>query len=218
LDALLEHYLPIAFPVFFVTLWLVVTNVLALLAGWFPLAMQYPDRSETALLTLKRQSGSMGLGVGFNNILNLAACPTGLRVGMNRVFGPFSRPFFVPWDAIHVTRQNSWLGARARIEFGFPAVGRLTAPADVADRLARASNGRWPEPGPFELETPRQSLVAALRLWATMTVIAAAFFLLVPRLLANAASSWPPIAVAVGFPAVMFGIAAAFEYSRRRSS
>ena len=66
----------------------------------------YPDQSDEPILRLRGQSGTMGLGVGMNGVLILSVCPTGLRVGMMRVFGPFCRDFFVPWESIAVVRED----------------------------------------------------------------------------------------------------------------
>jgi hypothetical protein len=87
------------FLLFFATLWFAVTTLLGVMSNWFVLAQRYPDRKEEALLTLRGQSGSMGLGVRMNHILKISVCPSGLRIGMSRVFGPFCRDFFVPWEA-----------------------------------------------------------------------------------------------------------------------
>ena len=56
--------LPYVFLISFALLWLAVTTVLGVLSGWFSLMRKYPDRPENPLYQLKRQSGSMGLGVG----------------------------------------------------------------------------------------------------------------------------------------------------------
>jgi nitrate/nitrite transporter NarK len=75
---------------FFVVVWLTVTTVLALLSGWFRLMAAYPDQSIEPILRLRGQSGTMG-GVSMRSVLTLSVCPTGLRVGMMRLFGLFCR-------------------------------------------------------------------------------------------------------------------------------
>jgi hypothetical protein len=62
------------FPLFFIGLWLLISTVLAVLSRWFSLMTRYPNRPETPLLKLGRQSGSMGMRVGLNGILTLSAC------------------------------------------------------------------------------------------------------------------------------------------------
>ena len=138
---------PVYFALFFVLVWLAVTTILGFISGWFVLMKSYPDRPEKPLRTFARQSGYMGL-VSMRSILNLSVCPSGLRLGMMRIFGVFCRDFFVPWNVISVTRKDRVLWKEAKISFGQPAIGTLTIPAEVADRLARAAGGIWPELGP----------------------------------------------------------------------
>ena len=105
--------------------WLAVTTLLSLLSGWFQLMAKFPNRSDEPILRLRWQSGSMR-GVNMNRILRLSACPTGLRVGMLPLFGPFCRDFFVPWESIVVTRATMFFFPVAKLQFGKPAVGTLT--------------------------------------------------------------------------------------------
>jgi hypothetical protein len=135
------------FPLFFAALWLGVTWLIGLLAGWYGLMERYPDRHEKPALLLRGQSGYMGpLKSRFGGILRFGVCASGLRVGMFRAFGPLSRDFLVPWRDIRVTRKDGWLGVKlAELTFGNPANGTLTITADVADRLAKAAGRDWPE-------------------------------------------------------------------------
>jgi hypothetical protein len=133
----------ITLPIVFVGLWLFVTGLLGLVSGWFALAKRYPDRPEAAILRMAYLSGYMR-GVRLNGALKLSPCPSGLRVGMMRLLGPFSRDFLVPWDDIAVVRRDAWLaGSQAELHFG--SSGRLTIPAFIADKLAASVPGRWPE-------------------------------------------------------------------------
>jgi hypothetical protein len=141
LNSLIEQNVAVFFPLFFVSLWLAVTTVLAVLSGWFRLMARFPNQTVEPLLRIRGQSGSMGLGVSMRGILALSVCPSGLRVGIMRVFGPFCRDFLVPWEAIRVTRKNVLFWPVAKLQFGYPAIGSLTIPARVANRLARAAMG-----------------------------------------------------------------------------
>ena len=49
-----------------------------------------------------------------------------------------------------------------------------------------------------------------------MTALAAAFFIIAPRLATPNAAARPPIAVAILFPAIVFGIGAVVQYFRRQ--
>ncbi len=212
-----QQYLLATFPLFFVTLWLAVTTILAVLSGWYRLAARFPDQTaELPLLQFRGQSGSMGLGVNMRGVLRLGICPSGLRVGIMRIFGPFSRDFFVAWNDIAVTRKRVLFWPVARLQFGSPAIGSLTIEAHVADRLARAAGARWPEVGSFPAEQHRHTLRRLLIEWAAVTAFAALFFTLVPLIMAPA-NGRPPIVVAILFPAIVFGVVAIVRYVRERS-
>ena len=111
--------------------------------------------------------------MGMSGILTLSVCPSGLRVGMMRVFGPFCRDFFVPWESIAVVRKTVLFWPTAKLQFGNPMVGRLSISAHVANRLARAAMGRWPETGPFPEETRGDTFRRLLAQWAVGTCVVA---------------------------------------------
>src|SRR5271169_3724487 len=207
----IEQNPTIFFPLFFVALWLTVTTILALLSGWFRLMEVYPDQSDEPILRLRGQSGTMGLGVGMNGVLTLSVCPTGLRVGMMRVFGPFCRDFFVPWESIAIVRKTILFFPIAKLRFGNPVVGTLSISAHVAARIARAAMGRWPEVGPFPEEKRGDTFRRLLVQWAAMTSFAALFFTLAPLAVAPAGAR-PPILVAILFPAIVFGVASILRF------
>ncbi len=202
--------LPFAFPL----MWLAITGFLGFSSGWYDLMRKYPNREESPLLRLRGQSGMMGGGVSLGGVLALSACPSGLRVGILRVFGLFSRDFFVPWEEIQVQRTTRLFRDWAELRFGNPAVGTLRIPARVANRLALASPGHWPEAGPFIEETRRQVGMKVLKEWAVATACAALFFIVVPRV-ASRHGPYPPIPLMILFPGTVFGVRAAFSYFSR---
>ena len=165
------------------------------------------------MLTLKNQSGALGF-VSMRSILNLSVCPSGLRIGMMRVFGPFCSEFFVPWEMISVSRRDWFFWRTAVLNLAPDSNWRLSLPSEVADRLARAASSRWPEPGPFPEESASDARARILKQWVAMTGIAAAFFLIVPRIMAPGSAA-PPAVVAILFPAIVFGVVCFVRYVRR---
>ena len=212
-----EQHFPLYFPIFFALLWFAITVLLGFISGWYLLMRRFPDRPEAPLRTYKNQSGSIGQ-VSARSLLTLSVCPGGLRVGMMRIFGPFSKDFFVPWNEISVIRKDRFLWKVAQISFGNPPVGSLTLMADLADRLARAAGTPWPEPGPFPEETDTQASSRIFKHWVAMTGIAATFFIVAPRLGTPQDAPKPPILVAILFPAIVFGVVALVKYARRPRS
>jgi hypothetical protein len=189
---------------FFVVVWLGVTTILSLLSGWFRLMAAYPDQSIEPVLRLRAQSGAMG-GVSMRSVLTLSVCPTGLRVGIMRLFGPFCRDFLVPWESIAVVRKKTLFGPVTELQFGKPVIGRLRIQTQAADRIAGAAAGCWPEPGPLPEQKPEDRIRSLLAGWAVMTSLAALFFIFVPRVV-GPSDAGPPIAVAILFPAIVFGV------------
>lgn len=137
------EYPVLLFPLAFAAIWVGVTWLLARMSGWHALMERFPDKNETALGDLRWQTGAMGVGVNYKNILRLSACPSGLRVGALKFFAPFSRPFFVPWEKIKV-RRTKWFWADIA-EMTFGDEGKLAIAASVADQLKAAAGKRWPE-------------------------------------------------------------------------
>jgi len=126
------------FPVFFVLFWVLVTSLLGLFSGWFQLQQQFPSNDDAPLLRLGGRSGTMS-GVNFSGILTLAACRSGLRVGLWRIFGPFQRPFQVPWDQVEAEPVTRFLMPMIRLHFGRPATRKLTISVRTWERLKAAS-------------------------------------------------------------------------------
>jgi hypothetical protein len=201
-------------PVAFIGMWFFVTTTLGLFSRWYALMREFPDRDEAESIRLKGQSGTMS-GVSMRGILNISVCPSGLRIGILRIFGPFCRNFFVPWDQIHVERKTRLWGNTAKLQFGSPLVGWLRLSSNTADYLARSSLGKWPEAGSFPLDKKSNVLKTALIQWAIGTSAASLFFILVPRIVAPNAADYPPIAVAILFPAIVLGIASVVRYFGR---
>jgi hypothetical protein len=216
---------PLWFPIAFVTFWMGITIFLGYLSDWYVLMRAFPDQpAEPASYTLSGQWGEMGRGVNMKGILKLAVCASGIRVAVPRLFGPFSRPFLIPWGDLRVVREKRWYGDIAHLEAGTPKLGRITVLDEVATLLADASGERWPEgdrlrPGASRV-TRAQIARGVARRWVLMTALASAFFILVPRIAFHAISparppAYPPLAAAVLFPAIVLGIACLFDYLSR---
>jgi hypothetical protein len=203
---------PIFIPFSFVLIWLAITASLGLFSGWYSLARKYPDQDETPLLQLKWQSGFMGPGANMRGLLRLGVWEHGLRIGIMRIFGPFCRDFFLPWDEIEVARKQLFFMRAAELRFGSPPSGRLTIGGEVADRLARAARGHWPEQGPLPENSDSEAWLKDVKYWLAATAFAAAFFVITPRLLGFPSAALPPISLAIGFPAVVFGIVGIVRY------
>ena len=208
------HVRWIAFPLFFLALWLAITTLLTLLSGWYGLMRRYPDAPAASPVGgLRLQSGSMR-GVGMRNLLDLTVCEQGLRVAMLRVFSPFGRPFFVPWNDIVVSRRRSVVWPRVVLRLGDRHT--LTLAADTADCLARAAGPLWPETEPVPTRSRGDVARRLATEWVFSTAGAAAFFTFVTFLAMPAQARLPMIPIDVLFPAVLLGVGALMQFWLQR--
>lgn len=205
-----EQYTPYWFPIFFVLLWLLITTVLGFLSGWYRLMQQYPNCEEKALLQINHQSGFVGW-VGMRGILNIGVCSSGVRISIMKIFGPFCRDFFVPWNEISVKRKDYFFWQTVTFQFGKPSVGKLSIDTHIADKIARVSLANWLEDDSLPEETKQQAFLSIIKEWMAMTFFAALCFTIMTRI-ALPNTALPSIAMTVFFPAVVFGIINIFRY------
>ena len=137
------------FPVIFIGGWLGITTLLAVLSGWFGLMKKYPNRQQAVCIRkFSGVSAGMGIGVNNNRIMIIEICREGMRVGVSRIFAPFVRPFFVPWEKIEVQRRKL-LGILPSVEviFEHSKFYRMTFRPTDANAFWRAAADLWPEKG-----------------------------------------------------------------------
>ena len=207
------------FPFAFVALWLFITTMLGTLSGWFTLQSQFPRGDEAPLVTFRRLSGSMGLGVNLNGILTLSACPSGLRIGIWRIFGPFQRPFLVPWAEISPESKTRFFMPMARLGLGAPEIGKLTIDAGIWQKLSvHAPAGRRTTAAPLPFVTNQQLARGLALQWAVISAIPVSFFAFF-AFVSQLPPGPPPAlsAVFVSFPVIAIGIAQRLRYTRQRS-
>jgi hypothetical protein len=195
--------------------WLAATAILGRVSGWYELAARYPDRREFNLLMFDTQSGIMGPGVVINGILTLNACPSGLRVRIWRLLGPFSRPFFVPWTDIRVESRTHLFLKMARLGFGQPEVGVLSIEAGMWARLAEAAELAADDPR----RLPRVSLLEVARSyllqWLVITAGAASFLYAALRTLGGDSGSASHLSSCIYFSGGVFGAFQIVRYLRK---
>ncbi|HEX4694513.1 hypothetical protein [Sphingomonas sp.] len=207
MDPVTAKWFAIVFPACFVAFWLLIVTMLGFISGWFTLQRRYPRGPGGPIRTFRMKSGSMGrfgLGrVSMNGILNLAPTHNGLRVGVFRLFGPFQRPFEVPWNEIQVERRTRFLVPGARLTFGIDE-GNLTLAVGLWNRIVDSAPERERPRLSVEPVAAQALAAALLGAWIAISALVGTFIAVTSR--AGTHPSPVPLAICYGVPAFVVGI------------
>jgi len=196
------------FPIGLLILWLPITALLGWLTGWFGLMRRYPDNKDQALVSPRLLSGTIG-GI---QVLNLGACPSGLRVAMTRLFGPFLRPFLVPWCEVSAAPSSFLFLPMIKLTFGTSDRPALWIYARTWDQLLERAPAAAPHPQSLPQFTNQDLLKGLAVQWMIMTALPASFFYFSPS---------PPdlsVGACIGVPALLVGCAQIIRYRALRRS
>lgn len=194
------------FPVAFVLFWIAITALLGVFSGWFKLQARFPSDDETPLLRLRMQSGRM-YSVNLNSILTLDACTSGLRVSLWRIFGPFQRPFQIPWSQIEAQPVTRFFEPKVRLNLGRPEAGRLTIDLRTWERLSAASQGTT---APIGIATMKRLERGFLFQWLASTLFVGGMFTAIQ--VSEGRSDPGSLVTCFAFPAVAFGVLLFIRY------
>ena len=209
------NWFPYAFPFLFGGMWLFIMTMLGFMSGWFNLQQWYSDDgSEEPLLKLRGQSGTMGIGVAFNGCLKLRAYPSGLGIGIWRIFGPFQKPLRIPWSEIQAQPSSSFFVPMVKLHLGKPENGTLKISTRSWSRLVNAVPEVAAKTTMSMRDVPpvQTSKVAGAMFiqWLAITGLFGVLFYFTSRSQQNG----PPIAVCFAFPAVIFGMGQLIRFAR----
>ncbi len=204
--------LPFIIPGGVIALWLLVTSIIGIAAGWFRLRRAYPSDDLPTAVVLRGQSAEMGAGARFTGVLTLAGGRDGISVSVARLLGPFQRPILIPWRDITAERRKLMIGGKAvRLSIGKPEIGTITIHDQAWDQLTRHS----PVPTPAHALPSVVDRVSINRLVRTGLILAGAAgtaFYAIPRLLTQ---EGPPLIAAFLLPAIAIGGWMTLHYLRR---
>lgn len=127
----------VAWPVFFVTFFWAVLQLLARVGGWRALSKRFPGppRGETKLAFGTASFGPLLLPVNYNLPVRVSAGDEGVGLALPAPFHIGSPPLFIPWSEIGECRTWKMLGDRFRFTTREPTV-KITV-RGAAARLLR---------------------------------------------------------------------------------
>jgi hypothetical protein len=133
------------FPIYFLTLWLMVAAVISVLGGWHGLAKTFRARHPFSGPSWGGQSGKMRLLANYNNCLRIGASPDGFYLTTFILFRFMHPPLLVPWSEIKIRRTEAWpFGESATLTLGHEQAIPFRIRGKLADRLRSAAGSSWP--------------------------------------------------------------------------
>lgn len=188
-----------------VPMWFASVALLGIVSGWRALVRKYPNRPEKALLQLDGQSGAMGVGIQLKRILSFSVCPSGLRVGVQRLPGVFLQGFFVPWNEIKLGKRRTLSSFLITFAFGNPTVGSIHISQQLFNDLVCGSLGQWPDLPELPKESILDILAYEFRFWIIWTCVTVTFLIIAPRLISYGGPQ-PSVLEGIVIPTITLGV------------
>jgi len=134
----------VIFPVYFLTLWLLVSAIISYIGGWTTLAKRFRLKQPFAGTRFAWQSGQMRWLTGYGSCLTLGVCPEGLYLATMPLFRFRHPSLLIPWTEVAIVRRRILFFQFVRFGLGRELDIPLYVRESLADRLRRAVGDRWP--------------------------------------------------------------------------
>jgi hypothetical protein len=132
------------FPVYFVTLWLLVGAIISFVGGWFSLSKLYRTRVPFNGAKWGGQSGQMRWLANYNNVLTLGVSQQGLYLASMFLFRFMHPPLLIPWSEIKVRRKKGWVFEYVIFTLGHELAIPLRIRGKLAAKLRESAGHCWP--------------------------------------------------------------------------
>jgi len=134
----------VIFPIYFLSLWLLVSATISLVGGWFSLAKVYRTPVEFDGAKWGMQSGQMRWLVNYNNVLTIGVSPQGLYLASMLLLRFMHPPLLVPWSEIKVQRKKGWVFEYVIFTMGHELAIPLRIRGKLAAKLRDSAGNSWP--------------------------------------------------------------------------
>jgi hypothetical protein len=136
-------YFAIIFPLYFLTLWIGISYLIAKMGGWRALAARFRTSGEFSGATWSFQGAAMRLGTRYNGCLTVGANNQGLFIRPFVFFRAWHPPLFVPWTEITVVPQQRWYGNMVNYTLGRGEKIPFMVREKLAQRIQEAARQQW---------------------------------------------------------------------------
>jgi hypothetical protein len=134
----------VIFPIYFLSLWVLVGAAISFVSGWFSLAKLYRTRVAFNGAKWGMQSGKMRWLANYNNVLTLGANPQGLYLASMFLIRFLHPPLLIPWSEIRVRRRKGWVFETVIFTLGHELAIPLRIRANLAANLRESAGNSWP--------------------------------------------------------------------------
>ena len=134
----------VIFPVYFLTLWLLVSATISLVGGWFSLAKVYRLRVPFNGAKWGMQRAQMRWWVNYKNVLTIGVSQEGLYLAVVSLFRFMHPPLLVPWSEVRVRRSKGWFFEYVTFTIGHELTIPLRIRGNLAVKLQSAAGNHWP--------------------------------------------------------------------------
>jgi hypothetical protein len=134
----------VIFPIYFLSLWLLVSATISFVGGWHSLAKVYRTAVEFNGAKWGMQSGQMRWLASYNNILTIGVSPQGLYLSSMFLFRFMHPPLLVPWGEIRVQRKKGWVFEYVTFMLGHELAIPLRIRGKLAAKLRDSAGNFWP--------------------------------------------------------------------------
>jgi hypothetical protein len=132
------------FPIYFLSLWLLVGATISFVGGWFSLAKVYRTRLTFDGAKWGGQSGRMRGLANYNRVLTVGASQQGLYLACMFLFRFMHSPLLIPWSEIKVRRIKGWVFDYVTFTMGHELAIPLRIRGKLAAKLRESAGNGWP--------------------------------------------------------------------------
>jgi hypothetical protein len=132
------------FPIYFLSLWLLVCATIGFIGGWFSLSKVYRTRVPFSGAKWHMQSGQMRWLSNYNNVLTIGVGPQGLYLANLFLFRFMHPPLLVPWSEIKGRKHQGWLFEYVILTMGHETAIPLRIRTKLAAKLRESAGSFWP--------------------------------------------------------------------------
>lgn len=133
------------FPLYLVTMWIIVGYLIALAGGWRLLAQRFRIQGDFLGQKWTMQSARMRTLANYNNVLTIGADNVGLFIVPFFLFRAWHAPLFIPWVEITARDTTRLYGFRfVELRLGRSEQIPFTINDRLAARIQAAAGPGWP--------------------------------------------------------------------------